>query len=149
MFYIQIPVDFRFKLTYVPEAEIRKKMSNSKCRDMYNLSSFLIKKNVCVYVGPFTKLVNKVIRPDFLKVACVMPVFKQGNKDVTSNCRLISILPIFSKIIEKVTSKRITEYFETNNLFSKCQFCFHQNRTADALLKFITLTLKCFENEMY
>ena len=40
-----------------------------------------------------------------LIVAKVVPVFKQGNQEIRSNFRPISLLPIFSKIFEKLVYK--------------------------------------------
>ena len=40
--------------------------------------------------------------PDFLKVAKVTPVFKDGDPSVFGNNRPISVLPVVSKIFERV-----------------------------------------------
>ena len=41
------------------------------------------------------------VSPDRLKYAIVKPSFKKGNKQEISNCRPISLLTSFSKIIGK------------------------------------------------
>lgn len=43
------------------------------------------------------------------------------------NYRPISILNVFSKILEKLVHKRLSTYLETNNLLSKFQFGFRKN----------------------
>ena len=44
----------------------------------------------------------KGIFADDLKTARVTPVFKAGNKNEVKNYRPISILPCFSKILERI-----------------------------------------------
>jgi hypothetical protein len=50
------------------------------------------------------------IVPDQLKIARVLPLFKSGD-NMLSNYRPISVLPIFSKIFEKVVYNRLITYF--------------------------------------
>ena len=47
------------------------------------------------------------IFPDKLKIAKVISLFKQGNPELPSNYRPISLLSIFSKIFEKLMYKRL------------------------------------------
>ena len=42
------------------------------------------------------------IVPEALKIAKVVPIFKGGNSEDIANYRPISMLPYFSKILEKV-----------------------------------------------
>ena len=42
------------------------------------------------------------IFPDEMKVAKVKPLFKAEQRDMVSNYRPISILPVFSKLLERV-----------------------------------------------
>ena len=44
---------------------------------------------------------NEGVFPGQLKVAKVSPIFKVGNIEEVRNYRLISVLPIFSKVLEK------------------------------------------------
>ena len=40
--------------------------------------------------------------PNALKIAKVTPIFKTGEKDLIKNYRPISVLPCFSKILERI-----------------------------------------------
>ena len=67
--------------------------------------------------------------PDQLKIAKVIPIFKADDNKKFSNYRPISILPIFSKILERVIYTRLVEYFTKHNILSENQFGFRKNRS--------------------
>ena len=59
----------------------------------------------------------------------------------------ISCLPILSKIIEKMVTKHLNEYLNTNNLLNKHQYGFQSNKsTVHALLHAIDFISKAFSN---
>ena len=62
--------------------------------------------------------------PATFKFANVTPVFKKGNRNQKENCRPISILPIISKIFEKLICRQLSNHFD--NIFSKFQ-CGYRN----------------------
>ena len=55
-------------------------------------------------------LINKSLEtgivPDKLKLAKVIPIYKSKDKELLNNYRPISLLPIISKIMEKLVHKR-------------------------------------------
>ena len=100
-------------------------------------------KSTSDIISPVLKdLINesvlKGIFPNILKIAKVVPLYKCGSKKQIKNYRPISILPILSKIFEKVMCSRILSFFEKFNLFSPNQFGFRSKKsTTDAILQFI------------
>ena len=70
-----------------------------------NVSNILVKKLKESLSVPltiiFNKSLNEGIFPDSMKLAEVVPLFKGGNKYTLTNYRPISLLPIFSKLLEK------------------------------------------------
>ena len=64
------------------------------------------------------------IFPDRLKYAIVKPLFKNGDKSDVSNYRPISLLPAFSKVLEKVTYVRIFQHFPNYSVLIDEQFGF-------------------------
>ena len=73
--------------------------------------------------------------PDCLKLARVTPKPKIGHSTNAGNYRPILVLPIFSKIFEKVVFKQPYTYFEQNNILSEHQYGFRtQMSTVQALL---------------
>ena len=72
--------------------------------------------------------------PKFCKTARVVPLFKSGDNNNVQNYRGISILPIFSKIIEKVVHHQLYGYMQSNNLLTNSQFGFRKKlSTSDAI----------------
>ena len=67
---------------------------------------------------------NKGIFPEQLKVAKVCPVFKVGNIEKIGNYQPILVLPIFSKVLERIMHNRTYQYFTENEMFSPKQFTF-------------------------
>ena len=71
-----------------------------------NVPMSLIKETITLISSPLTHIFNLSITsgmvPMELKIASVEPLFKAGNKSIFSNYRPISVLPFFSKILEKL-----------------------------------------------
>ena len=58
----------------------------------------------------FDSSLPSVVFPDLLKTAIVSPVFKTGDTADINNYRPISVLPCFSKMLERVTYNRLYKY---------------------------------------
>ena len=106
-----------------------------------HISSYSVRilKFISTLISPILKeLINKSLYegkfPKFCKIARVVPVFKSGSASSVCNYRPISILPLFSKIFEKIVHKQLSDFLSTNNLLNPNQFGFRKNRsTADAI----------------
>ena len=94
-----------------------------------------ITSNVAIYVmdsirKPLFYLIafsfENSIFPDKLKSAKIHPVFKKGDRSSICNYRPISLLPVFSKIFERVIYNRIYNYMTINTLLYKNQFGFQK-----------------------
>lgn len=65
--------------------------------------------------------------PDLTKCAKVIPVFKEGARGLTTNYRPISVLPVLSKIMEKIVNVRLTKYLEEIKFLSDNQYGFRKS----------------------
>ena len=72
--------------------------------------------------------------PDTLKLAKVTPIFKKGEKDLFSNYRPISILPVFSKILERLVHQRLYSFISRFHLLHNNQFGFRPNLSCESAL---------------
>ena len=62
------------------------------------------------------------IFPDNLKLAKVVPIYKNGSKILVGNYRPISLLSNLNKIFEKLMFKRLQSFIKKYNLLYKYQF---------------------------
>ena len=69
--------------------------------------------------------INRIF-PDKLKIAKLIPVFKNGDKKLFSNYRPISVLPQSSKIFEKLFYNRLIEFIKRFNLLYDGQHGFRE-----------------------
>jgi len=78
------------------------------------------------------------IFPDNMKTAKVVPIFKCDNKRLVNNYRPISVLPVFSKILEKIMYNRLISFMEKNKYLTDNQYGFRANySTSMALIELI------------
>ena len=73
-----------------------------------------------------------------MKIANVLPAHKNGAKNEFNNYRPISLLPQFSKILEKLFDLRMEKFINKHNILHDCQFGFRAGRSPSmALLSLI------------
>ena len=75
----------------------------------------------------FNKSINTGIFPEALKIAQITPIFKTGDESLLTNYRPISVLPVFSKILERIMYNRIYNYLTKHQLLYNKQFGFQSN----------------------
>ena len=76
--------------------------------------------------------------PDKLNIAKIIPIFKSEDKLLMNNYRPISILPFFSKILDRLMYNRLLNYLTLNKILVENQSGFLQGHsTYMALLKLV------------
>ena len=65
--------------------------------------------------------VSSGIFPNAWKRARVSPIFKEDLRTDPNNYRPISVLPVVSKLIERVVFNQLYEYLNNNNLLTESQ----------------------------
>ena len=138
-------INTKFNFSNVLEAEIQEIIENmpkkNSCGFDY-LSSSLLKKLSPLLIKSITLIVNQSLNtgvfPDHLKKAKVIPVFKKDDKTLLKNYRPISLLPIISKILEKIVYSQLSHYFIKNQLFNPYQYGFRTNHSTEHAVLEIT-----------
>jgi hypothetical protein len=86
------------------------------------------------------------IFPDLCKLAKVIPLFKKDNPLLCENYRPISLLPVYSKIFEKVIYTRMYNFLDSNNLIYERQFGFRsKHSTTHALISTTEWIKSCID----
>ncbi len=67
--------------------------------------------------------------PSKMKLAKVIPIFKSGNNKIFNNYRPISLLPAFSKLLEKAMAKRLVGFIENFNILYDHQYGFRKKHS--------------------
>ena len=105
----------------------------------------LFRDNIDVFCETLCLLCNlsmkSGIMPDKMKLARVTCIFKGGDLKRVSNYRPISVLPVLSKLLEKIFCVRLAEYLAANYLIADCQFGFRTHRTTENAVQNIVAQL--------
>jgi len=106
------------------------------------LTNCMLKKEKTRFAQLITPLINKSLTqgefPEALKIAKVIPIHKKGDKTKLTNYRPISLLPVLSKVFEKVINQQLTKKLDENNLIDKDQYGFRTGHgTDDAIIRFV------------
>ena len=86
----------------------------------------------------FKSMLEEGIFPDDWKKSNVVPVHKKESTNLIKNHRPISLLPIFSKIFERLKFNSLFNYLMQNKLFTECQSGFIPGDSCVAQLLSIT-----------
>ena len=107
--YLKNPNKSRFYLKETAPDEVVKiinQLDIKKSGDIYNISPEIVKLSNQVVADALSIIFNRCIReghfPDALKMAKIIPIHKGDSVLSVSNYRPISLLPIFSKIMERL-----------------------------------------------
>jgi len=115
-------------VTHQDIIDITLKFKSKTSIDFTNVSSKLMKATIHSTAHPLTHIINLSLEngifPNEMKISKVIPVFKAGEKTLFTNYRPISILPAFSKIIEKIIANKMIYFFESTNVLYNHQYGF-------------------------
>ena len=89
----------------------------------------------CIVSEWLSKLFNKCMTtgefPDSWKIATITPIPKVHSPRSPSEYRPISVLPVLSKLFEKVLYHRVYSYLTERNLIDKRQYGFRENHSTE------------------
>ena len=131
---------------------IKEKISSNKASRYDGISVRLLKKIALVFANPLCKLLNLSIStnsfPNSWKVAKVTPLRKGGARNDINNYRPISVLPVFSKILEKHVTSSLFKFVRDNNLLYELQSAFRSGHyTEKALIRLTDQILRNVDND--
>ena len=104
---------------------IVKDCESKKSTDCDDIDMSTLKYIIESVIEPFTYICNLSfstgVFPENMKTAKVIPLYKNGDKHVFSNYRPVSLLPQFSKILEKLFVNRLDRFLNRYNILSSSQ----------------------------
>lgn len=143
----------QFCLTDTSEViEVIKSLKNSGSLDIYNHTVAMYKENLTGLLRPITCITNAILTtgvfPSKLKIAKIIPIFKKGDINLSSNYRPVALIPVIAKIVEKIMAIRMVDYLEHKNILTDRQFGFRKGRsTSKAVLELVDFISDGFENK--
>ena len=80
---------------------------------------------------------QKGVFPTELKIANVVPIYKSGDEMIFTKYRPVSVLPVFSKLLERLMYNRLIEFINANDLLYEYQFGFQKGKSTHMALIFL------------
>ena len=141
-------------LTPVSEEEVAKVIQRLKTKrtcDVNGMSTWLLKQCYRHMLKPLTHLINSSFQsgefPTQLKTSKIIPIHKKDDPCLASNYRPIAILPVFSKVFEKLFYERLANFLIIFDILSPSQFGFRKNKsTIDAITNLVEAIIEGLEN---
>ena len=120
----------------------------------YGVSFNVTKKCFGELCEPLKHLFNlsivKGIFPGHRTIAKVTPIYKADNSSNISNYRPISVLPCFSKMLERIMYNRLQKYLKDQNILYDKQFQFRTGHSTEhAIAEVVDKIYKAFVKNEY
>ena len=109
------------------------KFNQNKSPGHDDIGNMIVKKVATEISKPLSTIFNCSLKtgvvPEQLKIAKVIPIYKKEDVEVFSNYRPVSVLPCFSKILERLMFNRCMDYIDKNSILNEKQFGFRTNHS--------------------
>ena len=102
-------------------------------------------KNILFHVFKFS--IQQGIFSDSLKIAKGSPISRSGGKGNIGNYRPKSILPVFSKILERIMYNRVYNNLYCKGLLYEKQFDFQRNNSTEHAVLQLTIYITGFSEK--
>ena len=122
--------------------KLLEEVNSAKSAGIENLAGKFLKEGTPALASPITDLCNLSISlssfPDDCKIAKLKPLYKKEAKTKPKNYRPISLLPLISKVIEKVIHNQTQNFLDTNMILYSYQSGFHKHYSTNTCLSYLT-----------
>ena len=115
------------------------------------ISAKVVKATHSSFITPLTHIMNLSLRygifPAELKIARAIPLFKSEDPGSFSNYRPVTVLPLFSKLLERLMYQRLLSFIDKHNILYSFQFGFREMHCPNlALIVLVDRISKALEN---
>ena len=122
------------------ESEIENIIKDFKNDKASDTSIYILKKCSSYISHKLSKFFNNFMEqgvfPEVLKTGNITPIYKKDDPQQFGNYRPVSVLPIFSKIFEKIIYSRLYSFLTTMNVIYESQFGFHNNHSTSNTINY-------------
>ena len=113
----------------------------SKTAGIDKISGRFLRNGVNMLVKPITEICNTSISsglfPRYCKITKLKLLCKKGSQTNPENFRHISLLPLISKIMERIVYDQVDNVLHQNNILYNYQSGFRKNHSTDFCLSFL------------
>ena len=132
--------------------ELINELDANKSMDIYNISPKMMHDAKYFLSDALCSLFNKSVIdhcfPDNLKYAKVLPIHKGKSKLECGNYRPISLLPLFSKILERLMYNRLLSFITKHNILYQHQYGFQKSKSTElAVNTLLTDVIESLKNK--
>jgi len=154
---IQDCIKREFNFRFVDAKEVEKVINSLKNKNSLGHDDIPVKV-IKISKHYLSKVLSHLINSSFvsgifpkqLKKSKVISIHKKSDNKTKSNYRPISILPIISKIYEKIVSNQFTNYLEENRIFNNIQHGFRPGKSViTAAVSFIESIIESVDKGEY
>ena len=126
----------------------------NKGNKLFDISPVVLKENSLLFSTHISSLYNfsliERVFPMLMKIARIIAIHKSGLESIIDNYRPISILPVVSKIFERLTLDRMMNFITAHDILTFCQFGFRRGKnTTHAVIKLMSHILPAYQNKIY
>ena len=126
----------------------------SKAAGIDKISGRFLKDGANILAKPMAKICNISISSGLFtrdcKIAELKPLYQKASKTNPENFRPISLLPLISRVIERIVYNQVDNFLLQNNILYKFQSGFRKNHSTDLCLSFLNdKILKGFDKELF
>ena len=141
---------FLFPTTESEEVKVARCFKNKLTAGTDEIPDHVVKQCIELLKLPLTNIykasLESGIFPDKLKIAKVIQVHKKRNTRDVRNYRPIALLPVFSKLLEKLVYNRLIAFIEGNGVLTEAQHGFRTKKNQQKQL--YRFSLKVYRKQL-
>lgn len=120
------------------------KLKNSSSPGPDGITSGFLRNVLAHIASPLCKVFNKSlsegILPEDWKIAYIIPLFKKGDPQQTTQYRPVSLTSIICKVLERIIRIQLLDYMTKNDIIPQCQHGFIPKKST------VTNLLECLDD---
>ena len=153
-YYLTEKFDILFQFQEINEGSILKIIDHFPAKSSSGCDGITLKQLKYlkyVLIKSLTLLINQILNTEIfsekMKIAKVIPIFLNDDESSFCNYRPISLLPIISKVIEKVIYNQIYSFFTKHQLFNDNQYGVRSGHSTEyAVMEVIDWTITALDS---